>query len=325
MTRPVTLAILSDIHHACPAEQSRGDDYELVGVKNPLLHLFLKAHHRWFWLHRQLHHNPLLDRFLDQAGTPDLVVANGDYSCDTGFCGVSDDAAYESARTVLTRLRERFSDGFHATFGDHELGKRGFVNGTGGMRLASYHRARQELGLQPFWTLTLGRYVLIGVTSTLIALPVFAGESLPEEFSGWQRLREEHLRDIRQTFASLRPEQRVLLFCHDPTALPFLGREPEIAARLGQIEQTIIGHLHSQFILSLSWKLAGLPTIGFLGSSVRRMSTALGEARHWKPFNVRLCPSLTGIELFKDGGFLTAEVDPEGNAPVKFRRHRLPR
>jgi hypothetical protein len=55
------------------------------------------------------------------------------------------------------------------------------------------------------------------------------------------------------------------------------------------------------------------------------MSTALGEARHWKPFRVRLCPSLSGIELLKDGGFLTAELDADARQPAKFHLHRIHR
>jgi hypothetical protein len=55
------------------------------------------------------------------------------------------------------------------------------------------------------------------------------------------------------------------------------------------------------------------------------MSGALREARSWRPFRVRLCPSLAGVELLKDGGFLTAQIDESGAAPVRWLRHRLPR
>jgi hypothetical protein len=68
-----------------------------------------------------------------------------------------------------------------------------------------------------------------------------------------------------------------------------------------------------------------MPTIRFLGNTVRRLSTSLGQARHWKPFNVRLCPALAGIELLKDGGFLKVELDPDANQPAKFQLLRLPR
>jgi hypothetical protein len=116
-----------------------------------------------------------------------------------------------------------------------------------------------------------------------------------------------------------------LLFCHDPTALPFLWREEAVRRRLPQIEQTIVGHLHSNLILWKARLLAGMPSIRFLGHSVKRMSMALREARYWKPFRVRLCPALAGIELLKDGGFLTAELDADAHCPARFQFHRLGR
>lgn len=325
MPRVTTLAILSDVHYASAAEQARGDDYELVGVTNPLLRIFLRVHHRCFWLHRQLWQNHLLDQFFARVPAADRVIANGDFSCDTGFVGVSDDAACASARESLARLRARFDPQFRATIGDHELGKRSLIGGRGGMRLASFHRARGELGLEPFWQEELGRYVLMGVTSSLIALPVYQAETLPEELPEWEQLRAEHLARICAAFAALKPDQRVILFCHDPTALPFLGRVPAVRAKFSRLEQTIIGHLHSDFIFRLSRRLAGMPTLTWLGHSVRRMSRALGEAKQWKPFQVRLCPALTGIELFKDGGFLTAELDLDARQPAKFFRHPIRR
>jgi hypothetical protein len=272
-----------------------------------------------------LRQNHLLDKFFEQAGPADLVIANGDYSCDTGFIGVSDDAACQSTRECLAKLRDRFGSKFRANFGDHEIGKCSFVGDNGGMRLASFHRAKNELGLEPFWQMESGRYVLIGVVSSLVALPVFEPEALREEISAWRQLRQQHLVEIRAAFSALRSDQRVLLFCHDPTALPFLWREEAVRAKLPQIEQSIIGHLHSNLILWKSRWLAGMPPIRFLGHSARRMSTALGEARHWKPFHVRLCPSLSGIELLKDGGFLTAELDMDARQPAKFRLHRIRR
>ena len=325
MARPITLVILSDIHYACAAERARGDDYELRGMTSRFWRLFIKVHHRFFWLHRQLHQNHLLDQFIAKAGQADFVVANGDYSCDTAFVGVSDDAACESARMALTKLRTECKGGFYAILGDHEMGKHAFITNNGGMRLASFQRAQTELGLQPFWRLELGRYILLGVTSSLIALPIFEQEIRPEEWDEWKRLREEHLEKIRAAFSGLQPDQRVILFCHDPTALPFLGREPAVRDKLAQIEQTIIGHLHSNFIFGLSNWLAGLPTLNFLGSSVSRMSAGLGERKFWKPFRVRLCPSLSGIELFKDGAFLRVKLDPDAKMPAEFQTHRIDR
>jgi hypothetical protein len=120
---------------------------------------------------------------------------------------------------------------------------------------------------------------------------------------------ETHFAEVRAAFAAVRPEQRILLFCHDPTALPFLARDEVISAKIPQIERTVIGHLHSNLYLRLSRILSGMPAIKCFGHSIHRMSTALSEARYWRRFNVLLCPSLAGIELLKDGGYFTVDLD----------------
>lgn len=321
----IRLAILSDIHYAGAAEKARGNEYEFACLKNPFLRVGVRLYRRFIWLRDPLNQNHLLDMFLAETRGADYVIANGDYSCDTTYLGVSDEAACQSVRECLDRLRQAFEPNLQINFGDHELGKISLFGGRGGMRLASFHRARQQLGLSPFWQVRMGRYVLMGVVSSLAALPVFEADTLADERPQWHRLREEHLAEIRQAFAALDPADRVLLFCHDPTALPFLWREPEVRARSPQIEHTIIGHLHSNLILWKSRWLAGMPKLDFLGHTARRLSTALREARYWKPFHVRLCPSLAGIELLKDGGYLTAELDPEARQPVRFQFHSLPR
>ena len=193
------------------------------------------------------------------------------------------------------------------------------------MRLESWHCAQDRLGLRPFWQLTIGRYVLMGVVSSLVALPIFEADALVEELSEWERLRAAHMTQIREAFIALAPDQRILLFCHDPTALPFLSQEPAVKGRISQIEQTFIGHLHSELVLWKSRWLAGMPRITFLGHTAKRLSAALRRGRYWQPFRIRLCPSLAGIELLKDGGYLTAELDPEGRKPLRVDRHRLAR
>ncbi len=324
-TRTCTLGILSDIHYAGPAEQARGKDFEFRGIANPLV----RAGARWFrhfiWLREPLRKNHLLDQFLECGDAFDYVIANGDYSCNSGFVGLSDDAACESARECLQKLRQRFGANFRANYGDHELGKISTFGRRGGLRLASWRRTREELDLPPFWQIEIGSYTLLGCVSTLVALPVFEAEMLPAERPEWERLRAEHLAEIRGAFTALRPDQRVLLFCHDPTALPFLWGEAAIRARLPQIELTIIGHLHSNLVLWKSRLLAGMPPIRRLGNTVRRLSTALSQARRWRPFHVRLCPALAGIELLKDGGYCTLELDPEARHPARFRFHPLHR
>src|SRR5215469_13073400 len=136
MARTYQLAILSDVHYAGALEQARGNDYEYRDLKNPFIRLFVRFYRRFVWMRHPFRQNHLLDEFISRAGTPDLVVANGDYSCDTAFIGVCDDASLASAQECLGKLRKKFAPHFHATFGDHELGKLSFFGGKGGMRLA---------------------------------------------------------------------------------------------------------------------------------------------------------------------------------------------
>ena len=318
------IGVVSDIHYACIAEQDRGDEYELRSIRNPVLRLLLRTHRNLVWMHDPLRKSYLLDRFLSRVEPLDLLVANGDYSCDSAFVGVSDPAAQQSVAECLGKLRSRFGENFRATIGDHELGKRSLIGGSGGMRLSSW-TACQELNLESFWQVEMGKYLLVGIVSSLVALPVFRPDTLPGEWPDWERLREAHLARLREVFGNLRSDRRVLLFCHDPTALPFLKGDPVIGARLRQIEQTFVGHLHTDLVMRASSLLSRVPGLRLPGHTGRRMSAALREARHWRDFNVRLCPALAGIELLKDGGHWVIEIDPEARAPARFEFHRLPR
>jgi hypothetical protein len=141
----------------------------------------------------------------------------------------------------------------------------------------------------------------------------------------WCAAQLAHQAAIRTAFAQLQPDQRVLLFCHDPTALPFLWQDEVVRAKVPQIERTIIGHLHSPLVYWQSRLLCGMPPIRGLGHTIQRLSSALRQARHWKPFNVVLCPSLSGIELLKDGGFLTLDLSSEPQQQLKVTRHRIRR
>jgi hypothetical protein len=319
------LGILSDIHYAGPAEQARGEDFELRAIASPVTRAFATAFRHFIWQRNPLGRNDLLDQFLEQACGLDYVIANGDYSCNSAFVGVSDEAACESARECLDKLRRRFGERLRANCGDHELGKISMFGGRGGMRLDSWRRVRQDLGLAPLWRIDIGRYVLLGFASSLVALPLFEPDMLPAERPEWERLRAEHLADLLRALSTVQPGQRLLLFCHDPTALAFLWREEAVRAKAPQIEQTVVGHLHSNLVFWKSRLLGGLPAVGFLGHTIRRLSTSLSLARHWRPFHVRLCPALAGIELLKDGGYCTVEFDPEARHPARFRFHRLQR
>jgi hypothetical protein len=321
----VNVAILSDIHYAGPAERARGNDYELRALDNPLMRWMVGSYRHWFWMRHPVEQGKQLDRFLEDVGPADYVVGNGDYSCDSGFIGVTDPAARESTQECLDKLRARFGERARFVIGDHELGKLTFFGTSGGLRLASWRCATETLGLQPFWQLALGRYRLVGVTSPLLALPANQPDTLAEEWPEWLRLRETHLAEIRAAFDTLAPDQRVILFCHDPTALPFLWQEESVRRRLPQIEQTVIGHLHTRLILWKSRILSGIPPVRFLGRSISRFTSALHEAHRWWPFHVRLCPALSGTEVFNDGGYDMMHIDAAATRPVRFTFHPLPR
>jgi hypothetical protein len=321
----VTVAILSDIHHAGPIEQARGEDYEFRNIDNPVLRVLDRTYRYLIWMRHPLAQGRQLDRFLAEVGPADYVVANGDYPCDNAYGGASDPGSFQSMKECLGKLRARFGDRVRFTLGDHDLGKLTLCGRKGGMRLASWQAATQQLGLQPFWQLPIGRYLLLGVASPLIALPANQADVPPDEWPAWQPLREAHLAEIRAAFDALAPDQRVLLFCHDPTALPFLGREESVRRRLPQVEQTIIGHLHTNLIVWKSRVLSGIPPIRFLGRNIARFSSALHEAHYWWQFRVRLCPALSGIQLLNDGGYYTAHLDPAAARPAQFIFQPLPR
>ena len=295
MSRRFKIAILSDVHYAGPTERTAGDDYETRDIEPILLRFALRLYRENIWMRYPLRQNPQLDRFLAGVGGVDYVIANGDYACNVAAVGLSDEGAMESAQECLGKLRNRFGGQLMVNFGDHELGKLRLLGTRGGLRLESWEGCREELGLQPFWRLELGKYVLFNCVSTLVALPLFETDQLPAEKPAWQRLREQHLAEIRGAFSALQPDQRVLFFCHDPTALPFLWQEDRVREKLFQIERTIIGHLHSPLYLRLSMLLSGLPILGCFGPSIRRMSTALNQARGWRDF--RFCFALRSPAL----------------------------
>ena len=318
-----TVLVVSDIHYASEGERARRHQKD-QHIANPLVRLGVGLFGRHVWLRNPTEQNHLLTQFFNRAPVTNIVVANGDFSCDSLLVGLSDDASMESARLCLDQLRHRFSHRLHLTIGDHELGKLSQAGGLGGPRLESWRRATAELGFKPFWQIEAGRHLLMGVTSTLGAWPVYHSEALPDEAAKWQALREAHLADIRTAFAQLSPDQRVILFCHDPTALAFLYREPTIQCRLHQIESTIIGHLHSPLFLDVARMLSGLPHLTFLGTGIRRTTAALRHARLWKLFRAALCPALAGTQL-ENGGFLTLVLSDNPGEPIQIQSHEIRR
>jgi hypothetical protein len=135
------LLICSDIHYASAAEKKRLH-YELAAISNPLQRLLVRWYRHYFWLRDPFAHNELLEHVLNYGGKADLVIANGDFSCDSAFIGVADEAARQSAAECLGRLRGRFKERFRGVFGDHELGKVSLCGGKGGLRLESLRVAQ---------------------------------------------------------------------------------------------------------------------------------------------------------------------------------------
>lgn len=126
------ILILSDVHYAGAEERTRVG-YDLKAIESVPLRWLVKLYRRYIWLRDPLGQNHLLQRIMDAAPDPDLVVANGDYTCDTRFIGVTDPAAQASAAECLTIIRTRYAGHskktsriprFHAVIGDHELGKK---------------------------------------------------------------------------------------------------------------------------------------------------------------------------------------------------------
>lgn len=323
MSKTTTLAIISDIHYAGANEQARGHEF-LQGVDDWATLLFLKAYRRYFWLKEPFAHNHLLDRFITETTGADYVVANGDYCCNVAYLGVRDDGTFESAFACLQKLRRGFGPRFFATIGDHELGKKKMGGEAGGLSLASWERTRHELALEPFWEFNVGNYRILGVVSTLIAMPIYGTEAAAGERPEWQALSDAHLQLIEKAFRSLKAHEKVILFCHDPSALPYLYQLEAVRAKLPQIERTIIGHLHSPVLVRQSQLLSRIPLLNF-GHTSRRITSALRQVRLWKEFKILLCPAPFGVEIAKDGGYYTAELDPSAVQPARFIFHPFPR
>src|SRR5678815_3908769 len=155
------LAIVSDIHYAGPSECLRRG-YPLSHISNRWQRWSVALYRRYFWQRDPFAHNHLLDDFIRRCQDADIVVANGDYSCDSAAIGVADDGAFESARECLEKLRAAFGERFEGVYGDHEIGKRALGGEKGGLRLASFIRCQKQLGLKPFWRREIGNYVLLG-------------------------------------------------------------------------------------------------------------------------------------------------------------------
>lgn len=316
------ILVITDIHYASDLERSRGD-YESHTVSNPLLRILLRQYRYYLWRRDPFGWNYYLDRFIENAGEADLIIGNGDYCCDSAFIGVADDPALASAKLCIGKLRDAFGEKFIGIIGDHDLGKKSMFGGYGGMHLKSWERCEGELGLKPFFQLEFGQHVLIGLNSTLIGLPSNKADCAEADWHEWEAMRLAHLETFRDVLSQLDKDQRLLLFVHDPSALPHLAEHDWMREHYHRIDGTFIGHLHSEMIINMTRVLAGMPRIHGLGHTALKMSTALGKAKEWQPFKVNLVPAPGGIQMHRRGGFGEILILQGGENNISFKIHSL--
>jgi len=322
------LAVISDIHVMGPGEHELDQDYvKALGsgvgpVRRSWRCLLFRARRRlWNW-HPESRHACFLKALEEiQAWHPDWVIANGDYGGDAGGVGISDDHTYESVAGAVTLMREVFPDRCHFLFGDHEIGKYSTNLRQGGIRLASLVRGEEELGLRSFWREQIEDKHLIGINSSLFTLDAFLPEALVDEVPAWEARRAAHAREVAEAFASVQPDERIILFCHDPGALSFLMHIPEVHQALSLVELTVLGHLHEPRLLKLAQRLPALPGWKPRYPVARIMTDGIRNAKLWAAFNPVVCPSTFGAGHHVSGGVLFLERGVDGR--VFVRKHRI--
>jgi hypothetical protein len=258
-----------------------------------------------------------------EAYSPDWIIANGDYGGDVGGVGLSNTSTYESVASVVNVIRARFPDRCRFVFGDHDLGKYNTVLREGGIRLGSLELGEKTLGIPSFWHEIDEDIHLIGVNSSLFTLDLFLPEALTAEIPEWRRRRAEHIEHVSHAFDGLPDHARVLLFCHDPSALTALSQIPIVVERLDQIEMTVIGHLHSPTLLHLARWLPKAKGWRPKYPVARIIAHGLEGARSWDMFNPVVCPSTFGTGHHVSGGLLFIEKNLRGE--LVSRRHRVRR
>ncbi len=322
------LAVISDIHVLGPSEHERAreltrDLARQHGLVRGVWRRFLHGARNRFWNWRPESRRACFMKALEdmQNWHPDWVIANGDYGGDAEGIGLSHEKTYESAAGVITLMREVFPDRCHFIFGDHDIGKYSTAMRQGGIRLASMDVGEQRLGIRSFWHEQAGSFDLIGINSSLITLDHFLPEALTEEIPEWRRRREEHESRVTETFAALDTNARVILFCHDPSALGILAHNPAIRDKLPQIELTVLGHLHEPRLLSLIQRLPRLPDWTPRYPVARIIREGLRSADTWSLFNPIVCPSPFGTGHHLSGGLLY--IEETADRKLVTRRHRV--
>jgi hypothetical protein len=321
------IAVLSDLHvlGLRETERSRRIAQDLA-VDRPFAdRAWQRGLHRVrrrLWNRRAEERDACFHLALDEIAPlhPDWIVANGDFSGDTAGIGLSDPHVFESVARVVDLLRRTFPDRCLFVFGDHEIGKYSTELKRGGIRLASLRRGEEDLGLESFWHRVENGIHLIGVNSSLLSLSLFLPEALPAEIPAWQERRAQHLKLIREAFSRVPPGDRILLFCHDPSALGELAGLPEVRDRIGQIARTVLGHLHIPALLPITRWIGRLPIRNTRYPVARIIAHGAKSSRSWDQFHPVVCPSAFGLGHILRGGFLHLDVLPDD---VRIARHSL--
>ena len=321
------LAVLSDLHVLGPGEHEQASVYaQTLGHEDPHLRRKMRRGlnrvRNRFWHSHPEARAACFVQALQQVFEydPEWVVVNGDYGGDHLGVGLSDDHTYESTNHVVSLIREVFPDRSIFNFGDHDVGKYNTVRRCGGIRLKSLERG-QELGLQSFWKLTCSNHLLVGVNSSLLTLDLFLPEALEDEKEQWRDLRRAHLDQIRETFAALPADEKVVLFCHDPAGITRLDEIPEVRNAKDRIQCTVIGHLHSPFLLRWTQWMRHLPALNTEYPITRIVSHGAQGAKTWKGYRPVVCPSTYGVGNHVSGGVLFVEENGVGD--VHFTRKRI--
>jgi hypothetical protein len=324
------LAVISDIHLVGPAELALANSSygTLRGHPDRITRAWrsgLYRVRRRFWNgHLKWRHTAFVRALDEVAGRrPDWVIANGDYGGDLGGVGLSHHATLDSARLVVDMVRGRFADRCRFVFGDHDLGKYSTLLREGGIRLHSLEVGERQLQIPSFWHERDEDYHLIGVNSSLFTLDLFLPEALAEEIPEWKRRRDEHIESVSRAFHGLPARARVILFCHDPSALTALAQLPVVQRRLPQIELTVIGHLHSPTLLKLARYAARFSNLKPRYPVARIVAHGLAGARSWNAFHPVVCPSTFGTGHHVAGGILLIQRGAHGR--LEARRVRIGR
>lgn len=323
------LAVMSDLHVMGPGEEASSlESVQTMGAEDhPIRRRVRRGLNRvrdrfWHWdpQSRKACFHHALEVVADYH--PDWLILNGDYGGDHEGVGLSDDHTFESAAMVISMVREMFPGRTRFVFGDHDIGKYNTVRRQGGIRLDSLTRGEQRLGIESFWHLEHASHHLVGVNSSLLTLGLFLPEALSHEVDSWKTLRDQHLERVSAYFEGLPSHARILLFCHDPSALAVLGELPAIQRRQSEILHTVVGHLHSPRLLALNRLIGHLPAPPNSAYPIARIiSEGARGARAWKDFRPVVCPSTYGVGNHVAGGVLF--VESKGHLGVRIQRRHI--